>query len=153
MKVADVMTSGIETVDIGASASDAAKVMKLFHVGIVPVMVGERVAGVVTDRDLAVRILADAAGARWTPVVQAMSERYFSVPVDGELDEAIQLMSREGVSRLIVEGRNGRPVGVISVDDVSTKGSPEQALDLCRAIGTRRRDRGAKGAARMRTQH
>jgi len=147
MKVGEVMSRGVETVDIGASVAEAAKVMKLFNVGIVPVMAGSRVVGVVTDRDLAIRVLADPAGARWTPVVRAMSDPYVSIGEDRELEDAIDMMSVEGVSRLVVLDLEGKPAGILSVSDIAIQSPSDRIFDLHRALGARYRDRHVQSAA------
>ncbi|MFI5387776.1 MAG: CBS domain-containing protein, partial [Fimbriimonadales bacterium] len=101
------MTRGVEGIDISASANDAAQKMKRLNVGALPVFEHGRVAGIVTDRDLVTRILADPSGARWTPITKAMSDRTVSVGEESDLEDAIKLMASEGVSRLLVENEAG----------------------------------------------
>ncbi len=147
MKVSDVMTHGIETISGEASAADAAKRMKFLNVGILPVLDGDRIIGVVTDRDLTIRILADPAGARWTPVVEAATRRFVGISDDVDVDQAIDVMCAEGISRLIVVDSSGRPVGVLSAGDIAAQTSSERVAELHRILGMKYRERHARSHA------
>lgn len=144
MKVIDLMTRGIETIGGDASATEAAKRMKFLNVGILPVMDGDRVVGVVTDRDLTIRILADPAGARWTPVIEAATRRFVSIGDDAEVDQAIDLMCTEGISRVIVVDASGQPVGVLSAGDIAAQCSSDRVCELHRVLGIKYRERHAR---------
>lgn len=147
MKVSEVMTREIEWVDATATAADAARIMRSLNVGILPVMDHGRVIGIVTDRDLAVRVLADPTGARWTPILRAMSERCIVIGENQDLEEAIQLMCREGVSRLIAQDKDGNPVGVLSVADVAVHAASDKVAELYRVLGAKYRERHVRRAA------
>ena len=141
MRVGNVMTREIEGIDISASATEAAQKMKLLGVGVLPVFDNGRVAGVVTDRDLVVRVLADPGGARWTPIVRAMTEHTVTIGPDADMDSAIKLMSDKGVSRLMVEDSNGTLVGILSIADIEAEGLSDWATELHRTLGAKYRER------------
>jgi CBS domain-containing protein len=99
-------------------ASAVAAHMRDRHVGAVVVMEGERPVGIVTDRDLALRVLA-AGLPPATPVRQVMSTPLVTVRVDESLDAVVLRMREKGVRRMPIVGVDGTPVGMVTLDDVS----------------------------------
>ena len=115
--VREVMTVVPTAVSPNVTARDAAKVLAESDVGPLPVVDGELLVGIVTDRDLVVRVLADDRDPAVTTVGEIASTEVITVEPDVELDVALELMSSRQVRRLpVVE--EGRLVGILSAVDV-----------------------------------
>lgn len=121
MKVERVYTRDFVATPRTASLEEAARAMREFHIGTLIVVEssdGEReVVGILTDRDLVVRGLAEGLDARRTRVEKIMAPVVASVAEDAELDEALGRMRAAGVRRLLVTKANGEPAGIVSLDD------------------------------------
>jgi CBS domain-containing protein len=89
------------------------------HVGLVVVTRDHRPVGVVTDRDLATRVVAGGLDATRTPVREIMSPDPVSIPRDASLDTALALLRRSGVRRLPIVDDHGHLTGVVSADDLT----------------------------------
>ncbi len=135
--VADVMTSTPATIDRGGSAAEAARLMAENDAGAVIVTRDGAVCGILTDRDIAVRLVARDKPAS-TPVAEIASESAIETVHPGtKLDYAIELLRARSVRRLpVVE--DGRPVGNVSLGDLAIERDPGSALaDLSAAEGNR----------------
>ncbi len=99
------------------TARDAAELMHTHHVGAIVVVENERPVGIVTDRDLALRIVAAGRDAT-TPIRQVMSRDLVVVRQDELVDQALLSMRRSGVRRLPIIDRDGRLVGLVALDDL-----------------------------------
>jgi CBS domain-containing protein len=119
MQVSQIMTKGIHWVRPTTPVIEAAGLMRLHAIGAVPVLDEERVVGMLTDRDIAVQLVADGEDARTTPVSEVMSRGSISVKEDDDVDEAVRLMQTYLIRRLPVLDRSGRPVGIISLGDLA----------------------------------
>jgi CBS domain-containing protein len=119
--VQDAMTSNPTTVSPDASAREAAGIMRDEDTGIVPIVEGERLVGVITDRDLTLQIIA-ADGSTDTPVGQIASKELVTVDPQQSLEEAARLMAEHQVRRLPVCEEDGRLVGILAQADVAQSG-------------------------------
>ena len=99
MKVSEVMTSGVQTVSPDQSAQEAASFMLSSDAGSIPVTDGDRLIGMITDRDIAVRGVAKGHGPD-TPVRELMTDDIIVVSADDNVEEAAQKMSSAQVRRL-----------------------------------------------------
>ena len=124
--VNEVMTHDPQTVDAGDALSEAARVMREADVGSVVVVDGGEVAGIVTDRDIVVRAVADGREPS-TPVREACSPNVVTLSPDQDLDEAARLMREQDVRRLPVV-QDGRPAGILSLGDLAIEQDPDSAL-------------------------
>jgi CBS domain-containing protein len=125
--VRDVMSTPVESVGLDAPVREAAKQMQRLRIGDVFVVdeAGE-LRGIVTDRDLALRAIAEGRSLD-TPVQEIMSPIAASVPLTATVSAALDLMREHEVRRLpVVEG--GRPHGVVSLGDVSRSGGAGDVL-------------------------
>lgn len=122
MRVADICTRIVQTIDPDASASDAAIRMREAHVGTLVVLdttrPGAHVAGILTDRDLVTRVLACHASPEATPVGDLMTRSVGVCHARDDLFDAVQAMRRLGVRRLPVLDDNNQLMGILSTDDV-----------------------------------
>ena len=120
MKVSDAMTSDVRVVRPEQSISEAAQMMAECDSGALPVTDGERLIGVVTDRDIAIRAVARAMSPH-TAVGDIMSREVLYCYEDEELEHVAQNMGDLQVRRLPVMNRDKRLVGIISLGDVAQK--------------------------------
>jgi CBS domain-containing protein len=124
--VRDVMTTDLVTCPADASLRDAARLMRDRSIGDVLVTRDGRLAGIVTDRDIVVRCVADGAAAD-SSIEQACSSDLTTIAPDSDIDRAIALMSDRALRRLpVVE--DGRPVGILSLGDLAVEREPNSAL-------------------------
>ena len=125
--VQDVMTSDPVALDASEPVLEAAKRMKEHDIGDVIVLDDGQVCGVVTDRDIVVRVLADGRDASQTPLAEVCSRDLVTVAPGDDLTAAGDLMRDRAVRRVpVVE--NGKPVGIISIGDLAIERDPDSAL-------------------------
>jgi len=121
-KIQELMTSNPTTVTGDATVVEAAKVMKKEDAGIVPIVDGDRVVGVITDRDIAIQVVAAGKDPQSTKVRDVASQNVVTVDPQQELDEALRLMAQHQVRRLPVVEEDGRLVGIVAQADVARHG-------------------------------
>jgi CBS domain-containing protein len=127
MKIAECMTRDVQTVKADQPIQEAAQFMLRADAGSMPVCDGERLIGMVTDRDIAVRAVAQGRGPD-TPVRDAMSEQVLCCYEDEEIEEVAMKMSDAQVRRFPVLSRDGdRLVGIVSLGDLSRSEEGEAA--------------------------
>jgi CBS domain-containing protein len=119
--IRDAMTPDPTTVEPGTTAAEAARAMKTENVGSLPIVEGDRLVGVVTDRDLAIRILAEGKGAE-TTVGEISSKDVVTVDPQQSLEEAGRLMAEHQLRRLPVTEEDGKLVGILAQADVAQSG-------------------------------
>ena len=120
MKVRDIMTKDPETVAPGTPIADVAALMRDLDVGIIPVVNNEELVGVITDRDITIRVTAAGLAPFEVSVQDFLSPNPVSVSPDDDLDEARQMMAEHQIRRLLVTEDN-KLVGILSIGDVATK--------------------------------
>ncbi len=131
--IRDLMTENPETCAPSATVADAARVMRDQDVGPVPVVEGDRLVGIVTDRDLVVRVLAEGRDPSSTTLGEIASSDLTTVSPDTDLREALDLMSASQVRRLpVVEG--GRLVGIVAQADIARAADEEQTGEVVQDI-------------------
>jgi CBS domain-containing protein len=119
----DVMTPSPETIRPDETLIDAARLMRDFDTGILPVVNDDTIEGVITDRDIAVRAVAEGLAPEDTPVSEAMTPEYHALYEDQSVDEALELMQAQQVRRILVLDREDKIAGIISLGDVSVRTS------------------------------
>jgi CBS domain-containing protein len=117
--VRDVMTSNPQGVEPSTPVVEAAKRMKQEDVGSLPIVEGDRLQGIVTDRDIVVRVVADGKDPQSTTVSEAASQNVVTVDPQQDLDEALRLMAKHQVRRLPVVKEDGRLVGIVAQADIA----------------------------------
>ncbi|HEU0284069.1 MAG TPA: CBS domain-containing protein [Sphingomicrobium sp.] len=138
MKVSEVMTTGVETVRPDQQARDAARFMLQADTGSIPVTEGDRLIGMITDRDIAVRGVALGYGPE-TPVSELMTSGVVSAHADDPIEEAARKMGEAQVRRLPVIDDDARLVGVVSLGDLARETDEDtasQALEGVSAPGS-----------------
>ncbi|MET9881155.1 CBS domain-containing protein [Actinacidiphila glaucinigra] len=131
--IREIMTSDPVTVDPQTPVVEVARRMREEHIGDVLVTEGDRLRGLVTDRDLVVRVLAEGENISGKTVQEAVSGDLASVSPDDDIDRAVQLMREHSVRRLpVVE--DDHPVGIVSLGDLAIERDPGSALgDISKA--------------------
>lgn len=119
MKVKQLMTEQVRTCAPGDTCADAATIMGELNVGFVPVVEGQKVVGVVTDRDIVLRAVARGGAGASAKLSEVMSKDVTSCTPDMDAHQCAALMGDKQIRRLpVVE--NGRLCGVISIGDLAT---------------------------------
>lgn len=131
-KVRDVMTPGPIGVDYHQSVGEAARAMRDWGVGAILVVSNGSLCGLVTDRDLVVRAVAEGRGAD-EPVGPLSSGNLIGVDADADVHEAMRLMRQHAVRRLpVLEG--GQVAGIVSLGDLAMQDEPDLAFAQLSAI-------------------
>lgn len=118
-RIREIMTSNPSTVEPDKTVVDAARVMKQEDAGVVPVTENGRLTGMVTDRDIAIRVVAEGKDPKSTTVQEVASKNLITLDPEQDLDEALRLMAQHQVRRLPVVEEDGRLVGVVAQADVA----------------------------------
>jgi CBS domain-containing protein len=134
MRIQDAMTSNPRGVETSTPVVEAARLMKSEDVGSLPVLDGERLVGMVTDRDIVLRVVAEGKDAESTTVAEIASTDLVTVDPQQDLDEALRLMAQHQVRRLPVVEEDGRLVGILAQADVAKEGKDAQTGQLVQEI-------------------
>jgi CBS domain-containing protein len=124
MKVNQIMTAHASCVAPDNTLVEAAGLMRELDVGALPVCDGDRVEGMVTDRDIVLRGVADGRDANTATVRDVMSPGAISVFADQEVEEVARLMEEKQIRRLPVLNRSHRIVGIVSLGDLAVSSNP-----------------------------
>ena len=120
MKIKDIMTGNPETVMPGTTIGEVAAMMRDLDVGIIPVVNEGRLLGVITDRDITIRVTATGLNPHETTVQDFMSPNPVSLSPGDDIKKARDLMSERQIRRLLVT-EGDELVGIVSLGDVATK--------------------------------
>lgn len=118
MKVRNVMSSDVKWVAPNTSLVEVAKMMQTYDVGSVPVCDNNKVVGIVTDRDIVLRAIANGKNVGTVPASEIMSTQVVTVTPDTDVHQASDLMSQNQVRRLPVV-QNGNIVGIVALGDLA----------------------------------
>ena len=132
MKVKDIMTPNPVSVTPDTRIQDAARMMKQHNVGIIPVVEREgstQLVGVITDRDIAVRCVAEGHDSSKCPVSEAMSGDVQTARADDDVDNIMQLMGREQVRRIPIVDERGGLVGIVAQADIVREADDEDMAE------------------------
>jgi CBS domain-containing protein len=121
MKLKQIVTQNPEVISPNAGLMEAAQKMKKSNVGSLPVCDGERLVGMITDRDIAVRGIAENRDPKKTKVREVMSDGVACCFEDQELSEAAELMEALQIRRLPVLNSNKHLIGIVSLGDVAVR--------------------------------
>jgi CBS domain-containing protein len=125
--VREIMTAAPVAVGAHTSVSEVAHRMRDENIGAVLVAEGDELRGLVTDRDLVIRVLAEDKSPADTTVQSVCGSDLVTVTPDDEVDRAIHLMREHAVRRIpVVEGK--KPVGIVALGDLAMERDPDSAL-------------------------
>lgn len=119
MQLRDIMTRNVQVVRPETTLQEAARIMKDLDVGPVPVCDGERLVGMLTDRDITIRATAEGKSPKSTMVQDVMTSDVVYCFEDQDIQEAARLMQEQQIRRLLVLSRDKRLVGIISLGDLA----------------------------------
>lgn len=134
MEVREIMTANPEGISSDGSAREAARYMKDMNVGILPVIQGDSLIGVVTDRDLVVRVLGEDRDPGKTKVEEIMSRELLTCTENTSLEEAVRTMEENQVRRLLVTDSQNKCVGIVSLGDIATKSETPLKAEAIAAV-------------------
>ena len=138
MTCGEVMTKNPVCCLPGDTAAKAAQKMKQKHIGSIPVIESEQtrqLVGIVTDRDLALKIVAEGRDAKSTKVAAVMTRRVVTSRAEDDLQKAMDAMSKHQLRRLPVVDKDNQILGIIAQADVATRGQePEMAGAMLKEI-------------------
>jgi len=134
--VRDLMTRGVRTLSPNDTVVFAAQAMAELDVGSIPVCDGQRLVGVVTDRDLTLRSIAQQRDPQNTTLQEVMSTDVQWCYEEQSIEEAAQLMRDAQIRRLPIVDHDRKLVGVISLGDLAAKGGEQQASEALKEIST-----------------
>jgi CBS domain-containing protein len=126
LHVKDVMTPQAEVISPDATAEEAAALMKTLDIGVLPVCDEEGLVGVLTDRDLVVRVLAATRDAKAMLVGEAMTPSVVYCFEDDDVEHAAAVMAGQQIRRLPVLDKNRKLVGIVSVGDIAVQTQDHQ---------------------------
>lgn len=126
MHIRDIMTDNVEVVDPNATLQKAAQMMKDLDVGSLPVCDGEKLLGIITDRDITIRATAEGKNPTDTAVCDTMSSGISYCFDDQPVSEAAQMMEERQIRRLPILNRQKRLVGIVSLGDLAVDGGNRQ---------------------------
>jgi CBS domain-containing protein len=131
--VRDAMTEAPRSIGQSASVVEAALLMREADIGSLPITDDEQLVGMITDRDITTRVVAEAADPKMTSVGDVYSRDLISVEPENDLEEALRLMARHQVRRLpVVE--DGRLVGIVAQADIALRENETKTGELVEAI-------------------
>jgi CBS domain-containing protein len=125
--IRDVMTPEPVTVATSTTLEQAARHMRDAGIGNVIVLEGEKITGILTDRDIVVRAVAEGWDPTQTPVGEVASRDLTTIAPDETVDAAVALMRERSIRRLPVV-QSGRPVGIVSLGDLALERDPDSCL-------------------------
>jgi len=126
--IQDLMTPDLKSLEATASVRAAAELMRESDIGDVVVLENNRLCGIVTDRDIVVRVLADGSDPGMVTVGDICSRALTTVPPTASIDDAIRLIRQKAIRRLPVVEDNGEILGIISIGDIAVAKDRESAL-------------------------
>ena len=132
--IRELMTKNPSALASGATVIEAARMMRDEDTGIVPVVDGDKLVGTVTDRDIAIRVVAEGKSPEEITVGEIASRELVTIDPQQELDEALRLMARHQVRRLPVVEEDGKLVGIVAQADIARNASDAQTGDLVEDI-------------------
>ena len=130
--VRDVMTPNPASVSEKDSIQRVAEIMKREDAGVVPVVEGRKVIGMITDRDIVVRLIAEGKDPSSAKVTEAMSKQVRSVKEDTPINVVLEVMSREQIRRVPVTNHNNELVGIVSIGDIAS--DSKETVKVGRAV-------------------
>ena len=134
MQLSEIITRDVETIGPETSVKEAAQRMRSLDVGSLPVCDGRRLLGMVTDRDITIRITSEGRDVNTTPVSEAMTPELAFVFEDDDVRQAAKVMKERQIRRLPVLDRGKNLVGIVSLGDLSGTGEDKLSGDTLEQV-------------------
>jgi CBS domain-containing protein len=133
-KIRDVMTANPRTIEPSTSVQEAAKLMRDQDVGPIPIVERGSVVGILTDRDIVLRVVAEGKDPSSTSAGEVASRDLVTVDPEQTLDEALRLMAKHQVRRLPVSEEDGKLVGIVAQADVALQADDRSTGEVVEEI-------------------
>ena len=133
-KVREVMTDSPRCITPETLVSEAARLMKSEDVGSLPILEGERLTGIVTDRDIVLQAVAEEKDPRGMPVREVASRDLVTVGQDEDLSEALKRMASHQIRRIPVVDEDDRLVGIVAQADVAREAKDKDSGQMLHDI-------------------
>ena len=128
MQVKEIMTTNFEMINSTEPITEAAKKMKSLNIGVLPVKEDNKIVGMITDRDMVVRALAENKEAESITVKDVMSPEIAHCSSEDNIEDAANIMKEKKMRRLIVIDSENAPIGIVSLGDIAAKADSEQLV-------------------------
>ena len=132
--IQELMTPNPRTIETDRPIMEAAKLMRDGDIGMVPIIEGDKLIGTITDRDIAIKVVADGKDPSTTTVREIASTNLVTIDPQQDLDEALRLMAKHQVRRLPVVEEDGKLIGVVAQADVARHSSDKKTGELVEEI-------------------
>lgn len=132
--VMDVMTKDVEIISPNDSLKDAAEKMRTLNVGPLPVCEGDKLMGIITDRDIVVRAISQGMDPNTTRVSEAMTDQVEYIYEDADISEAARKMKDEQIRRILVVNHDQKLVGIIALGDLAEAMNTQEAGQTLESI-------------------
>ena len=126
MQLRDLMTRSVQDIPPAATLKEAAEKMRSLDIGALPVCDNNQLVGMITDRDITVRAVADGRDPNQAKVRDAMTGQLAYCYEDEDVQKAVKLMEEKQIRRLPVFDRNQRLCGIVSLGDIATRTHDER---------------------------
>jgi CBS domain-containing protein len=133
-KIREVMTPDPSTVEPSTTVVETARLMREEDVGPIPIVENGQCAGIVTDRDIVVRVVAEGRNANTTTVGEIASRELITIDPEQTLDEAARLMAQHQIRRLPVCEEDGKLVGIVAQADLALEARDETTGEVVEEI-------------------
>ena len=135
MNIKDIMTTEVQVLEPNDTLQTAAQKMRGHDIGLLPICDNDRLVGVVSDRDLAIRATAEGLDPKSTKVSQIKSDDVAYCFDDQSVDEAARVMQERQIRRLVVlDRKDKRMVGIVALGDVATNGTSKTAGEVLEVV-------------------
>lgn len=134
MKVKDIMSSNVATCSASTTVSEVAKLMRDNDCGAIPVVEGGKIQGIITDRDIVVRGVAEGKNVMDLDARSCMSPNVSSIKEDASLSEVTDLMEKNQIRRIVVTDGNDKITGIVAQADVALHASRKETGDAVQKI-------------------
>ena len=125
MQVKEIMTFSVETINSDANLVKAAQKMRSLEVGALPVWENDKLIGMITDRDITIRAVAEEKSLSSTSVKEIMTSDVCCCFEDDDIHEAAGMMEENSIHRLLVVNSSNQPIGFVSLSDIAVKSHDE----------------------------
>ncbi|CAM3373013.1 CBS domain-containing protein [Polaromonas hydrogenivorans] len=132
--VSEVMTRGARSLRPTDTVVQAAQAMEELNVGVIPVCAGDKLIGMVTDRDIVVRGVAQGLDAKTTALADVMSSHVRTAREDDDVEDVLDIMGENQIRRMPVVDAQDRLIGILSIGDIAAK-DPDVDADVATSLG------------------
>ena len=132
--VSEVMTRGARSLRPTDTVVQAAQAMEELNVGVIPVCAGDKLIGMVTDRDIVVRGVAQGLNVKTTTLADVMSSHVRTAREDDDVEDVLDIMGDNQIRRMPVVDAQDRLIGILSIGDIAAK-DPDVDIDVANSLG------------------